>query len=154
MYIKVQNWPFPTTLLAKLDCMDKCNYIQKDLHDSYVFNQDKIQHPLLSKEDKDVDKNIYSPGYNFLYIYIHTHTSILAFAITLEYLSNQFSLSAFTLMHPRFPFPLWETVHNIEILLREGDTGFYLSLSLCLYLYLSLSLIGLLRIVDTSRVSV
>ena len=73
LYIKVQNWPFPTTLLAKLDCMDKCNYIQKDLHDSYVFNQDKIQHPLLSKEDKDVDKNIYSPGYNFLYIYIHTH---------------------------------------------------------------------------------
>lgn len=64
---------FPPFLLAKLDCMDKCNYIQKDLHDSYVFNQDKIQHPLLSKEDKDVDKNIYSPGYNFLYIYIHTH---------------------------------------------------------------------------------
>lgn len=79
--------------------------LQKNIHDSYVFNQDKVQHPLLSKEDKDVDTNqeyVFSLQLQFpLYIY-----TILAFAITLEYLSNQFSLSAFTPMHPRFPFPL------------------------------------------------
>lgn len=79
--------------------------LQKNIHYSYVFNQDKVQHPLLSKEDKDVDTNqeyIFSLQLQFpLYIY-----TILAFAITLEYLSNQFSLSAFTPMHPRFPFPL------------------------------------------------
>lgn len=113
--------------------------LQKNIHYSYVFNQDKIQHPLLSKEDKDVDTNqeyIFSLQLQFpLYIYIH-YSSVCNY--TWIFIKSILSVCLYP-DAPEISVSTLRTVHNIEILLRERTQFLSFSVSLSLSLSLSLS---------------